>query len=162
MFEVIGRGEYCYYDTFTVDIGIVATLEQARQLVQQYSDYQFSRSVTHKLMINVVEDYQIFELNVGTTFLDTQPIRHHVESIVEPRLNWYSNYQLDLADADYMTGEDQDLLFPPNDGEWIQHQYDTVNRVGKYVSATSYVWTNTQRKIRDVAQRMCKRIKHKR
>ena len=159
MFEVIGRGEYCYYDTYTVTIGIVETLEQARELVQQYSDYQFQDSVTHKHRINVVEDYQLFELTVGVTFLSTQPIRRYVETIEEPRLNWYTKYQFDMMDADYMTGEDWDLLFPPDDGEWIQYQYDTVNNVGKYRSATSYVWTNTKRKIRDVAQQMRQRIK---
>lgn len=161
MFEVIGEGEYNWYDTMTVDIGFVSTLDDARALVKRYSDHQYAEACERGFISDYITDYIINVIVVGATVFDQQPVRRRVERIADSRAEWYHRGIYGLADVDNMSEDDQDLLIPPSLGEWLQHQYD-VCVPGKVNAASMYVWTSVQRKIKDSATRMCKRIKHKR
>ena len=157
MYEVIGHCNEDSWESYTVDVGVVSTIEQARDLVKAYSDYQFGQMYT----ILQVDSYTIEQINVGATFQNGIRSRTMIETIEEPRNSWYQRGLFDMADIDILPGDDQDLLLPPSDGEWIQFQYDTSSPSGKTHAAGMYAWTTVQRKIQDRAIRMIKKIKHK-
>jgi len=151
MFEVTGKGEY-WYDYINTDIGLVSTLEEAHALIQQYSHDQYVDACVKHFKMNVIHYYVITELFPGVTYLDNKPMRTRITEIRDPHSQWFLSDNYTVDEVQYMTEKDQDLLYPPSVGEWIQYNYD-VNLARKISATSSYVLNSIQKKIRDIKSR---------